>query len=368
MKRCRDGRIPFLHTVACVAQAPQIQQRCRAGKANRATAVVSRALAGIVFAFGLAMPAIALAQSQPAPEAGTAPETSPAAGATPSADAAAGGFDMSKLTPAQQAALKLAIIKTSQNPVGNITIVPFQNNFNYGVGPFARYQYNLNVQPVIPIMLSKNMNLIARTIMPVINQPSNAPPQICAQPGGCGSTFGIGDFQEQLFFAPKTKPGQLIWAVGPIFQVPTATPGVLGAGKWAAGPDAVALIMPGNWVIGALATQLWSFAGQAGRPPVNTFLLQPFVNYNIGDGLALSSAPAITANWTTPSNRWAVPLGGGVSKTFKAGDQLMSLAVSYYSYVTRPTSAPQTNLKVVWSLLWPVKRGIDIQQLIQESK
>ena len=112
-------------------------------------------------------------------------------------------------------------------PVGNITVVPFQNNFNYGVGPYTRLQYNLNVQPVIPIMLSPSMTLIARTIFPIVNQPSAAPPAVCVSPNGCPSTFGIGDTQEQFFFAPKTKPDQLIWGVGPIFQAPTGSPACL---------------------------------------------------------------------------------------------------------------------------------------------
>ncbi len=301
-----------------------------------------------------------------------APEPAPTPGATASPgsgdNADTGGFDPSKLTPAQQEALRLAVIKTSQNPVGNITAVPFQNNFNYGVGPYTRFQYNLNVQPVVPIMLSRNMNLIARTIIPVLNQPSFAPPGACASPVGCPSTFGLSDLQEQLFFAPKTKPGQLVWAVGPIFQFPTATPNTLGSGKWSAGPDAVALLMPGNWVIGALVTQLWSVAGLPNRPNVSSFLVQPFVNYNLKGGWAISSAPIITANWTSAQNKWAVPVGGGVSKTFKNEGQLMQLSLLYYSYVTRPLTSPQTTLRVSWSLLWPVKRGIDIQQLIQEAK
>lgn len=255
----------------------------------------------------------------------------------------------------------------SQNPLGNITILPFQNNFNYGYGPYARLQYNLNVQPVVPIMLSPAMSLIARTIVPVINQPSAAPPAVCAT-AGCGSTFGIGDVQEQLFFAPKTKPGQLIWGAGPIFQVPAASPGALGTGQWAVGPDVAAIVMPGKWVIGALVTQLWSFAGQVNRPGVNAFLVQPIVNYNLKDGWAIASAPSITANWNAGQNKWAVPVGGTISKTFKAGGQLMSLAVSYFTYVARPTNAPQTQLRVQWSLLWPLKRGIDIGELLKEGQ
>ncbi len=275
-------------------------------------------------------------------------------------------FDASKLTPEQQKALQLAIIKTSQNPVGNIGVVPFQNNFNYGVGPYARFQYNLNVQPVIPIALGANMNLISRTIIPFVNQPSGAPPTVCAQ-FGCGSTLGIGDVQEQLYFAPKTKPGQFIWGVGPIFQAPTASPGVLGAGKWGAGPDAVGLLMPGNWVLGALATQVWSFAGQANRPNVNAFLVQPFINFNLPRGWAIATAPSITANWTTTQGRWAVPVGLSLSNTFKDAGQLMSLAVSYYTYVARPVSAPQTQLRVQWSLLYPIRRGINVEDLIKEA-
>lgn len=316
---------------------------------------------------GIGAWALALGFAIPSPgQAQPAPSPSPSATAS-SPDASTGGFDVSKLTPAQQEALRLAIIKTSQNPVGNITVVPFQNNFNYGYGPYTRFQYNLNVQPVVPIMLSKSMTLIARTIFPILNQPSAAPPSVCALPTGCPSTFGIGDTQEQLFFAPKTKPDQLIWGVGPIFSFPTGSPSTLTSGKWSVGPNAVGLIMPGKWVMGALVTQLWSFAGPANRANVSSFLLQPFLNYNLKNGWALSTSPIMTANWSAAQNKWAVPLGGGVARTFKDGDQLMSLAVSYYTYVTRPLASPQTNLKVVWSLLWPVKRGIDVGQLLQEA-
>lgn len=316
------------------------------------------------------LPMRAIAQSVPEPSptpsqaSPTSPETPPEA---PGAPPAGAGLDLSKLTPAQQASLQAAIIKTSQNPVGNIGIVPFQNNFNYGVGPYTRLQYNLNIQPVVPFMLSKDMTLIARTIIPVINQPSFATPSVCAT-YGCGSTLGLSDIQEQLFFAPKTQPGALIWGVGPIFQFPTASPGVLGAGKWAVGPNIVGLIMPGHIVTGVLVSQIWSFAGQVNRPNISSALMQPFFNYNLKDGWALSTAPIITANWTAAQNKWAVPLGGGIAKTFKMGDQLMQLTALYYTYVARQAASPQTNLRVTWSLLYPIKRGIDIQELIKENQ
>ena len=87
-----------------------------------------------------------------------------------------------------------------------------------GVGPYTRLQYNLNIQPVVPFMLSKNMTLIARTIIPIINQPSFATPPVCAT-YGCGSTFGLSDIQEQLFFAPKPVTRRTDLGVDPIFPI-----------------------------------------------------------------------------------------------------------------------------------------------------
>src|SRR5271157_2300164 len=64
------------------------------------------------------------------------------------------------------------LAKESQNPIANLISVPFQNNFNFGIGPNDATQWILNVQPVIPITLNKDWELITRTIMPIINQPS----------------------------------------------------------------------------------------------------------------------------------------------------------------------------------------------------
>ena len=93
--------------------------------------------------------------------------------ATPAPSSSPATLDLNNLTPEQRQALNLAIIKTSQKPVGNITVVPFQNNFNYGLGPYARFQYNLNIQPVFPIMLSSSWNLISRDDHPA-HQPTFA--------------------------------------------------------------------------------------------------------------------------------------------------------------------------------------------------
>ena len=205
--------------------------------------------------------------------------------------------------PESKSAEELA--KETQNPVANLISVPFQNNFNFGIGSNEATQWICNVQPVIPVPLNKDWNLITRTIMPIINQPSPAT--------GIPSAFGLGDINPSLFLSPANS-GKLIWGAGPTLTFPTATASVLGDGKWQAGPSLVLLTMPGHWVIGALANNQWSYAGW-GKNNVNALLVQPFINYNFPDGWYVASSPIITANWVAASdNRWTLPIGGGSAK------------------------------------------------------
>ena len=69
---------------------------------------------------------------------------------------------------AQEAGGPSHLARATQNPVGDLTSVPFQFNFNSG-GPLAgRTLYNLDVQPVFPLPLSEHWDLIARTIVPYV--------------------------------------------------------------------------------------------------------------------------------------------------------------------------------------------------------
>ncbi len=153
-------------------------------------------------------------------------------------------FLLLMVVPSWAAEDSTELAKKTQNPVADLISVPLQNNFNFGMGPKNVTQYVLNVQPVIPFKLSEDWNLITRTILPIINQPSIA--------SGVESAFGLGDLNPSFFLSPG-KPGALIWGVGPTFTLPTATDNLLGSGKWSMGPTAVALTIQGPWVLGALA-------------------------------------------------------------------------------------------------------------------
>lgn len=262
-----------------------------------------------------------------------APEQAPAAGATSQAQPSAGD------------AAELA--KKSQNPVSDLISVPFQSNWNYGVGPERRTQYVLNIQPVIPVKLSEDWSLITRVILPITYQPI----------GPSDSEKGTGDTSLAMFFSPA-KPGKLIWGIGPQFLLRTASDTNLGSGKWGAGPTIVALTMPGHFVLGVLASNIWSFAGDSNRQQVNVLSVQYFINYNLpkARGFAITSAPTIQANWQAPNDqRWVVPFGGGIAQTFVAGKQPMSLGFQLYYNVVRPDNAPNWNLRFQLALLFPKK-------------
>jgi hypothetical protein len=240
---------------------------------------------------------------------------------------------------------KEALAKAAQNPVADLISLPLQNNTNFGVGPGDDVQNVLNIQPVIPIKMSENWNLITRTIAPVIYQPELVP--------GYGSEFGLGDINTTLFLSPA-KPGKIIWGVGPVFSFPTASDRVLGTDKWSAGPSAVVLTIRGPWVVGALANNLWSYAGDDDRKDVNQFLLQYFINYNLPKGWYISSAPIITANWKADSgNKWIVPFGGGIGKIFRIGKQPVNAQVQAFYNVEKPDNGPDWTLRLQLQFLFP---------------
>jgi hypothetical protein len=142
--------------------------------------------------------------------------------------------------------------KLAQNPIGNLISVPFQNNTNFGVGPEGGTQNILNIQPVIPVSVNKDWNIITRTIVPLIWQPGSTP--------DAGTTFGFGDIQFSGFLSPS-EPGArgMIWGVGLITQMPTDT-NDLGNKNWGLGPTAVLLKLEKGspWVYGVLVNNVWS--------------------------------------------------------------------------------------------------------------
>lgn len=247
---------------------------------------------------------------------------------------------------AQESASTESLARAAQNPLANLVSVPFQNNTNFDVGPRDGTQNVLNIQPVVPFSLGKDWNLITRTIVPIITQPGFE--------AGQGTTTGLGDIQLTGFLSPNASEG-LIWGAGVIGQLPTNSNDRLGNDRWGLGPSAVVLRMDKGspWVYGFLVNNVWSVGGGS-DPKYNNFLLQPFVNYNLPDGWYLTSSPVITADWEAPSSeRWTVPLGGGVGKIVHFGRLPVNLQLQGYYNVEKPDNGAHWTLRFQIQFLFP---------------
>jgi len=245
-------------------------------------------------------------------------------------------------TDANQAA---ELAKKLQNPVAALISVPLQNNFEFNGGPNNDgFKYQLNIQPVVPFSLNEDWNLISRTILPFIYQDD-----MIAK--GTSQT-GLGDTVQSLFFSPKAPTsGGIIWAVGPVFQLPTATDSLLGEEKWGAGPTALALKQQNGWTYGALFNHIWSFAGESDRRDVNRTFLQPFVSFTTKNQTTFGFNTETAYDWKR--DQWTVPLIGSVSQLLKVGKLPVSLALGAKYYAEGPSSAPEWGLRFAVTLLFP---------------
>lgn len=246
----------------------------------------------------------------------------------------------------QQEASKAELAQQLANPVASLISVPFQLNYDQDIGPLEQGdRYTLNVQPVIPVSIGPDWNLISRTILPVLWQSDIAP--------GAGSQSGIGDVLQSVFFSPKAATaGGWIWGAGGAFLLPTGSDDLLTADKWAAGPTAVALKQTGPWTYGALVNHLWSFAGESQRRDISNTFVQPFVSYALPSGVSYTVNLESTYDWRT--NDWQVPVNVVAGKVTRIGEQLVQFnaGIRYYASST-PNGPDGFGARFVVVLLFP---------------
>ena len=210
------------------------------------------------------------------------------------------------------------LAKELQNPLASLVSVPFQSNFDFGFDPANGSRWLMNVQPVIPMSISEDWNLIGRVILPVISQQDIF--------GKSGNQTGIGDALVTGFFSPKAPtPGGMVWGIGPAISFPTATDELLGSGQFSLGPSAVALVQKGGITFGALINHTWSLFGDSDRADVNATFFQPFLAKNFPGGYAISLNTELLQVWDGDATNGTINLVG--SRVLKFGNQLSQLFI-----------------------------------------
>lgn len=261
---------------------------------------------------------------------------------------AAAVFAATAIVPAPAAAQESseALAKKLSNPVAALISVPFQLNYDDNIGPLDDGErLALNIQPVVPVDLNADWNLISRTILPVIWQDDVFP--------GAGSRSGIGDIVQSLFFSPKAATaGGWIWGAGPVFLLPTGSDRQLSADKWGTGPTAVVLKQQGPWTYGALANHIWSFAGSSNRADINATFLQPFLSHTTPTAWTYSLNTESTYDWD--ADQWSIPVNANVSKVTKLGNQTVSVGGGLRYWLDSPAGGPEgLGFRLTFTLLLP---------------
>lgn len=230
--------------------------------------------------------------------------------------------------PAEEGAAELS--KKLSNPVSSLISFPVQSNFDFGMGQGSGWRFTMNVQPVIPVALNKDWNLISRTIVPIIHQGN-----VIAQ--GTGQS-GLGDVVQSFFLSPN-KAEPFIWGAGPVVLVPTATNNFLGSKQLGIGPTAVVLKQQGPWTTGVLWNHIWRVAGGSSRPRVNSDFFQPFLSYSTRDGWSYTLNTESVYDWT--GNHWAIPINVQIAKIVRFGTQPVSFGGGIRCWATSPQGGPQ---------------------------
>jgi hypothetical protein len=241
-------------------------------------------------------------------------------------------------TSAEELAKKLA------NPISSLISLPFQNNSDYGIGPRKGSRNTMNVQPVVPMSLSKDLNLIARWVQPIVSQFNIT--------GEGQSQTGLADAVVSGFISPKEAKNGFTWGAGPVLLLPVATSNAFASKQFGIGPTAVALKQAKGWTYGALVNQIWGIAGGEGRPKVNQFFLQPFTAYNWKSGAGIGGSMELTQNWKSSTfSGIFVPTVSGVTKL---GKQTVSLAAGPRIPIAGPSSSrPNFGWRAAVTLVFP---------------
>jgi len=198
------------------------------------------------------------------------------------------------------------IAKKLANPIAAMISLPIQANYHQNLGlDDEGEKWTVNIQPVIPMELSEDWNLISRTIIPV----------------------------------------------GAAALIPTGSD--VSAHKWGVGPTVIALKQDGPWTYGGLANHIWSTGGSNQVVDnVNSTFMQPFLAYVTPQAISISLNTESTYDWE--NEQWSIPVNLQVTKVTKIGNQIISYGAGATYWAESADSGPEGwGARVIITFIFP---------------
>ena len=235
--------------------------------------------------------------------------------------------------------------KQLTNPVSSLwSIAIQQNNYRLDMGPGQdeRWNSNVNFQPVLPVAISDDWNLITRPVITAFNSVPHPKQDVFPIEWSRTETFGDSVLMELVSPSPK-QAGSWLLGLGPTFIFPTANSEWTGQGKYQVGPAGLVGYLSDKWILGALAQQWTSFSGAGGsRDDVSQMNLQPVAAWFLPDAWSIGYSGNVLANFKADGGDvWTVPLGVALGKVTKLGKLPVKFQLAVQYMVVHPDTFGQ---------------------------
>jgi hypothetical protein len=231
------------------------------------------------------------------------------------------------------------------NPVPPVITIPVHLDYDGNIGSTAQgTRYKLEMKPVLPMAISEDWAIAARTIAKLEAQTNVTAPNE-------GQT-GFADLSEGLYVAPRRYfAGWFMFAIGATTTLPTATQSEFGTRRVSAGPSVLLRIKPGHFVLGLLTGWVGSLGNSGGSlENVSQVSLEGGASYTTASAwrLALST----TTTFDTLKKEWVAPFDAGVTKVLPVANGHVAVGGGVRVYLDPTHSSPQygARLEATWTL------------------
>jgi hypothetical protein len=227
--------------------------------------------------------------------------------------------------------------QAASDPTAPLMNVQIQDSYSPSVyGTDGASQNYVQLRTAIPFRIGTQQNIFRATLPVFTDSPSGA--------SGLSDTvlFDLLTFDESW--------GR--WGAGVVGLIPTGAEG-LSSEKWALGP-AIGFTAPrGRLLWGAFNQNLFSFAGDEAFEDVDLSILQPILNYGLGNGWSVG-ASEMNVTWDWQAGDWAsLPLGIKLNKMLRPGGQPMQVSASYEHNFADDAAVPEDLYSLSVKLLFP---------------